>query len=61
MTPETQRFVQWLLAGATATGMFEFVRRRSRPALSLAKGDPDDSLWVPYPVLEAVSKRGRGV
>jgi uncharacterized protein (TIGR03118 family) len=61
MSPETQRLVQWLLAGATATGMFEFVRRRTRQPMCLAKGDPDDSIWVPYPVLEPISKRGQGL
>ncbi len=38
----------WLLAGATATGVFEFVRTKY---LNPRLGEDDDPLWAPYPVL----------
>ncbi|HEV3023710.1 MAG TPA: hypothetical protein VGX76_14645 [Pirellulales bacterium] len=41
---------QWLLAGATATGILEFVRRKTMPAPS-PNEDAEDAVWAPYPVL----------
>jgi hypothetical protein len=39
---------QWLLAGATATGILEFVRRKTIPPPSRAD---NEAVWAPYPVL----------
>jgi hypothetical protein len=51
VSPETVKLVYWLLAGATAAGAFEFVRRRTVAASGRARGAMDELLWAPFPVL----------
>jgi uncharacterized protein (TIGR03118 family) len=50
-SPDTIRLVHWLLVGATATGAFEFARRKTAAPLGRISGDEDDPLWAPFPVL----------
>lgn len=45
---------RWLLTGAMATGVFEFVRTKSQAAIKPPLGERDDDLWAPYPVLVLV-------
>jgi uncharacterized protein (TIGR03118 family) len=51
VSPDTIRLVHWLLAGVTATGAFEFARRKTVAPPGRTSGDQDDPLWAPFPVL----------
>jgi uncharacterized protein (TIGR03118 family) len=50
-SPDTMRLVHWLLAGVTATGAFEFARRKTMSSSGRTPDDQDDPLWAPFPVL----------
>jgi hypothetical protein len=50
LSTESIGLAQWLLTGATATGILEFVRRKTLPPPS-RPDDADDAVWAPYPVL----------
>jgi hypothetical protein len=53
-SPETLRLIHWLLAGATTTGVFEFIRANIEASARPTPGDVDDDLWAPFPVLALV-------
>jgi len=49
-SPDSMTLMHWLLAGATATGIFEWARRKSMSLEEVSHRDPDDPLWDPFPV-----------